>query len=360
MAIAERFLTKLRYPASHPAGGGRFAPVADPTASETPSGKSGTPESLPTLSARAESLKSALDSFIDAGRPASFAPLIQRLLSLRSDERQALGLYYEVPNSDDINKLVPEIMQRWGLAARAISLGERPPKLSPRATGIAMAARGTGILTDGWTPPVSWVLVADPVDGERRLRELFPHIRFDIAPLPPPTVNLIADALVSLAYRFPKSTGDLRYVGVFSPSPDIPPARYFASNEVCMTDRSGRVIGLNPSFWSNPTSLYVMLAQTASTKWNSPGSEKLVSPFIQEFGHVVASRLNREVKGFRSWVSLAYRLDASEGQLSRYAARNEEEAFAQGFCTRWLTLPNTWGPYVRNLDSFLTKQAGVL
>lgn len=235
-------------------------------------------------------------------------------------------------------------------------------------------------------PPVSIPTPAPPpaiipgqftsiAEAEAGMETLYPHIKFDFEGASLEVMNPNTATFHELAQEWPETAARLAYVGTLKNTSKLTPvtkqfdATYWNKhgNHNAFANWDGRVMGLNPKVYSDAAGFLSQKAYSESVGWSPLGVKgRIDATLIHEFGHLVDFWLRDEASpGIPAWhkaaktefkAALRKNGGLSNFDVSRYGATDQWEAFAETFCSRYVTPPHLQKPIVKALNGILANR----
>lgn len=181
-------------------------------------------------------------------------------------------------------------------------------------------------------------------EAEAWARGEWPLIKWDLTGLDLGIVHELLTEFQRLAIEWPEVVSRLEYFGTYRKIKAAGKTFRWKNRTYAHASQDGCRIAFNPNRFGNAAALRASIASDAASGWHPPGTGTPASILTHEWGHQVDNFLkNRsdwhvvEVRPPGQTTSLAELLHElrsrypATAQLSRYALKNESEAFAEAF-----------------------------
>jgi hypothetical protein len=193
----------------------------------------------------------------------------------------------------------------------------------------------------------------------------YPHITWDFVDAHLAAITPTLMQFHRLARDFPAVVARLEYCGTYRGANS--PRKYFWQvNDYAHASQDGRRMGLNPLWYGDAEKLAAEMQANEAAGWFAQGGGTIAYLLTHEFGHQVAHWLRSlthkavlEVVGLEGLGLVSHTFAAwqkshqATGQLSRYALRDIEEAWAEGFAAQYHSPRNAWPMYVKEQRKLL-------
>ena len=226
------------------------------------------------------------------------------------------------------------------------------------------SAGGGGLkLTGAAAPSDSKLGQFDDLDEARRWAEdRYPHVKWDFEGAHIDTINPSLKQFDTLAKEYPEVASKLTYVGTLQGGEFAGrDAWKNAGGAYAFASADGSMIGLNPTFYSDPAGFKLELKtgtalEARAGRWHPQGCDTVESVLSHEFGHSVFNEALRGDKGntVYEWTMK----NKATSSLSRYATTSPFEGFAEGFSALYHSPKSSHTAYVKRQAALLASLKG--
>lgn len=178
----------------------------------------------------------------------------------------------------------------------------------------------------------------------------YPHIKFDFTGAHIDTINPTIKQFDMLAKQYPEVAARLENVGTRAQLGANAKGWDGSASVFAHATTDGKLIGLNPRWYGNPSEFLEMLKAGTASGWNPPGCDTYASVLTHEFGHQVSNWLLAQQGAFVPVVrysggglvsntvfSWQQSLFNKASKISLYAKTNAQEAWAEAFASMYHT-----------------------
>ena len=228
------------------------------------------------------------------------------------------------------------------------------------------------------TPPAAPQIIPGQftsiAEAEAGMKELYPHITWDFEGATLDVMNPNTLRFHELAQEWPEAAKRLEYVGTLvnpakpNPFPNHYNAAYWGKknyNAFATTD--GRMMALNPKQYGNGPEFLAQKAKSEAVGRSPLGVKgRIDATLIHEYGHLVDFWLRDEIMpgqwfnydGQKTEFKSAIRKlgGMKNFDVSRYGATDQYEAFAESFCSMYVTPAAMQRPIVKRLKGILDNR----